>query len=79
METSNLFAFEFSNSSSMIHLNSNSFFERLPFPLDQPWQLKLAKVLLLLAVVSDDARKRQNTETVSYQDNYNICNGLINF
>ena len=47
--TSYLFAFEFLNSSTVIRLDSVNFFERLPFPLDRPWELKLAIVALLLA------------------------------
>ena len=58
MAASNMFSFEFSNSSSIIHLDSINFFERLPFPLDQRWELKLAIISLLLAVLYQGGKLR---------------------
>ena len=59
MVASSMFDFEFSNSSSVIHLDFvKSTSERLPFPMDQVWEVQLAIALLLLVILYQGGKLR---------------------
>ena len=59
MVDSNMFDFEFSNSSSVIRLDFvKSSSERLPFPMDLAWEVQLAIALLLLVILYQGGKLR---------------------